>query len=51
MRQQMRDADYDSGIRYHHPDMQMRDRRPTTAPGAHLLPYLNEKERGKIYFP
>ncbi len=51
MRQKMKESDYDSTIRYSHPDTHIGDRRPMTAPGTHLLPYLNVPERQKMFYP
>lgn len=50
-RQSMKEKDMDSTIRYSHPDAQMHERRPTTAPGTHLLPYINVPERQRLFYP
>lgn len=50
-RQSMKEKDMDSTIRYSHPDAQMHEWRPTTAPGTHLLPYINVPERQRLFYP
>lgn len=40
----------DSALRYAHPDAALHARRPTTA-GSHLLPYINNTDRGRVYYP
>ncbi len=40
----------DSALRYAHPDAVLHARRPTTA-GSHLLPYINNTDRGRVYYP